>query len=284
MTTWQVRVERPGFHSIEAPIFSGRGEDRELEWRLHPEGTIAEGFVQIPAGTFIMGGDPNTFESVPRCEPFVEDFAMSVLPVTWSDYIEYLEDLHRSDPASVAEVMPRESKASEAMWEMGEDGRVQFALTPEDAEKRKNWPLFGVPFDLAEAYCEWLSKKQGKTFRLPTDEEWEKAARGVDGRVYPWGDKFDPALCKMAETTEERAQPESVGAYATDVSPYGVRDMAGGVREWCDSWFDEKNVDRLIRGGSWNFRRIGCHCAYRVGANPKAIYLFLGFRLAHSLP
>ena len=94
--------------------------------------------------------------------------------------------------------------------------------------------------------------------------------------------RFDAVFCKNAHSMAERAQPEPVGSYPTDCSPYGVHDMPGGIREWCDSWFDESNGHRLVRGGSWNFGEIGAHCAYRLGCGPTISYVFIGFRLVHD--
>jgi len=111
--------------------------------------------------------------------------------------------------------------------------------------------------------------------------EWEKAARGVDGRVFPWGDRYDASFCKNSGSTDRKAQPEAIGAYERDQSPYGVRDMAGTVREWCNSWFKKKDQQRLVRGGAWNFDQIGAHAAYRVGCPPALSYPFIGFRLVH---
>ncbi|MCA8960629.1 MAG: SUMF1/EgtB/PvdO family nonheme iron enzyme, partial [Planctomycetes bacterium] len=130
-------------------------------------------------------------------------------------------------------------------------------------------------------YCRWRGERDGRRYRLPSDEEWEKAARGTDARIFPWGDRYDASFCKNSGSTADRAQPEPVGAYRTDCSPYGVRDMAGTIREWCRSWFEKKDKLRLVRGGSWNFDRIGAHAAYRVGCPPGISYPFIGFRLVH---
>ena len=90
------------------------------------------------------------------------------------------------------------------------------------------------------AYCKWLSQKTGHLWRLPGELEWEKAARGVDGRFFPWGDFLDPSWCCMIDSHVDRPLLFEVDSYPIDSSPFGVRGMAGNVREWCmDTWSKE---------------------------------------------
>ena len=111
------------------------------------------------------------------------------------------------------------------------------------------WPVNAISLADAEAYAEWRSALERRAMRLPTEEEWEKAARGVDGRAYPWGDRFDPTFAHMRASVPGAPRPAPVGAYPVDTSVYGCMDMAGGMREWTSSRFDEGQV--VIRGGTW---------------------------------
>src|SRR6185369_13348687 len=112
-------------------------------------------------------------------------------------------------------------------------------------------PVIGVSWHEGEAYCAWKTRTTGRPWRLPTEEEREKAARGVDGRRFPWGDAEDASLGKCRESREEASQPEPVGAFPTATSVYGMVDAAGGVHDWTDSWIDARRSSRVVRGGAW---------------------------------
>jgi serine/threonine-protein kinase len=141
----------------------------------------------------------------------------------------------------------------------------------------------GVTFDDAVAYCAWKTKTTGKQWRLPTEEEREKAARGVDGRRFPWGDLEDASLAKCRESREHSTQPEPVGAFETAVSVYGMADAAGGMWDWTDSWFDHRKALRVLRGGSWYVPPASVRCSNRVGYQPLNRVTDVGFRCARGL-
>ncbi len=172
------------------------------------------------------------------------------------------------------------------------------------AEKGSH-PVVNVSHDDASAYCKWLGEKTNKPYRLPTEAEWEKAARGEDGRIYSWGNEFDPQKANTSET--KIGDTTDVGKFSPQGdSPYGCADMIGNVWEWCNDWFNESEykrsspVDknrkddikdpqgsqtgtyRVLRGGSFYDNRWFCRCAYRNGYNPNILYWYNGFRVAFS--
>jgi formylglycine-generating enzyme required for sulfatase activity len=156
-------------------------------------------------------------------------------------------------------------------------------------------PVVGISWYEALAYCRWLSAQSGKQYRLPTEAEWEKAARGTDGRRYPWGNTWDPTLCNNSEIGPSKTTP--VGEYPKGESPYGVEELVGQIWEWCNSKyaaypysFDERENEesddvRVLRGGSWyNSKPAGvCRCGYRLRGLPGGRNLNWGFRCVRIL-
>lgn len=157
--------------------------------------------------------------------------------------------------------------------------------------ERSNHPVAGIDPESADQYASWLSERSGHPWRLPTEYEWEHAAKGFDGRDYPWGDHFDENAANTRESGIHTTSP--VGAFPAGVSPFGAQDMAGNVEEFVADDYrpypDGPTVDdhltqtlggyRVARGGS--FSRFGdlCRTRRRHGAFPGPLYP-IGFRLA----
>ena len=143
--------------------------------------------------------------------------------------------------------------------------------------------MVGVSYYEVEAFAAWSSK------RLPTEKEWERAARGTDGREYPWGNEFDPEKCNTEES--KIGKTTRVTRYPNGISAVGCYDMAGNVWEWTDSWYDDddnnnnnnnNNTMRVLRGGSWDFDRDDARCADRSRFHPIIRFIFIGFRCART--
>lgn len=136
-------------------------------------------------------------------------------------------------------------------------------------------PVVGVSYYEAEAYAKCVGK------RLPTDQEWEKAARGEDGRQYPWGEEFDKNRCNSGESGIGHTTP--VTQYPNGVSPWGCYDMVGNVWEWCADWYDETNYRRVIRGGSWFSKPGILRASNRYRGIAVNRFSHIGFRLVQNM-
>ncbi len=141
-------------------------------------------------------------------------------------------------------------------------------------------PVVGVSWYEAEAYCNWLKEVTAREYRLPTEEEWEKAARGKNGKVYPWGNKFNQ---KRANTSEsELGATTPVLMYPDGESDYGAFDLSGNAWEWTSSKYSEGEPYYVLRGGSYIFDRWSACCADRNGYDPFLWEWYIGFRVVAS--
>jgi formylglycine-generating enzyme required for sulfatase activity len=199
--------------------------------------------VLIPAGEFLYGflyGDEKKKVTLP-------EFWIDKTPVTNAEYARFVADTGHEPPRH---------------WK---------GKTP--PQKIADHPVTYVSWHDAVAYAEWAGK------RLPTEEEWEKAARGSDGRVYPWGDGFDKNRCNTKESGIGKTTP--VGQYSPQGdSPYGCVDMAGNVWEWTASDYDKNR--KVVRGGSWGYLQQDARCSARNGGNPRGRFYGRGFRCARG--
>jgi len=284
MGSYRLTLTAQGHIPAVRPLQIGRGEDVDVQVSLLHEGMLPEGFVFVPRGPFVMGGDQAAFDAQERATPDLADYAIARSPVTMEQYLEFINQLAESDPMTAQFRVPRQPGGIDPVFQRGPDGtffmpafdRLNNLMDPQ-------LPVFGVSYEDAEAYLEWRSGVDRMAYRLPTEAEWEKAARGVDGRFYPWGDLFDHAFCKCDESRQEAPRPEPVGTFPKDCSPYGVQDMAGSMRQWCDGWFDEARGLRAVRGGAWNLGGAYSRICSRDGLGPQDVDVNLGFRAVVDL-
>ena len=216
--------------------------------------------IRIPAGEFLMGSDPAQDEDAqddeqPQHRVYVPEYSIGKYPVTNEQYAAFVK-----------------ATGYEASGHWGKG---------EIPSGKENHPEVYVFWDDAVAYCQWLSEATGQNLRLPTEAEWEKAARGTDGRIYPWGNEWDPTRLNSLEGGPEDTMP--VGHYSPGGdSPYGVADMAGNVWEWCTDGNNDRA--RVLRGGAFNSNASWVRCATRSGDIRLIWYRYYGLRVVGGGP
>jgi len=220
--------------------------------------------VPITAGEFLFGEE----KKKTRID---HDYEMDIYPVTNQQFKRFIKAGGYKDMAfwgKQGEKWQAENQLQEPIYWNDKDFN--------DPEQ----PVVGVSWFEAQAYANWLStiKDDGFTYRLSTEEEWERAARGDDGNVYPWGDQFDPEKCNSEESG--RGKPNRVNLYPNGISPYGCYDMAGNVWEWTCSFYDDDKDTYVIKGGAFRISEEACRCAFRLNNNPDSRSDVIGFRCA----
>ena len=284
--SYVAQVELEGYAPLTYPIYISRNRDWQGTIRLHRQSEIAAGFCEIPSGPFIEGGDSEGW-SLPRGEPHVASFAMARHPVTVREYLVFLNDLARTDLERALARAPRRAPDGGSYAVHHAERGFEFEPHLPENVAELDAPISSVSWYDAVAYAEWRSRKDQRAYRLPTAREWEKAARGVDGRWFPWGDRFDASLCNIRESTKDGPRVAPVESFVFDESVYGVRGMAGNMRDWTETASahggSAASPLRVVRGGAWYGGRVSARCADRFWFEPNHVYFFVGFRLAYSL-
>jgi formylglycine-generating enzyme required for sulfatase activity len=236
--------------------------------------------IRIPAGAFYMGSDPErdnygmVYEQ-PQHRVYVSEFYIGKYPITNEQYAAFVQATSYEPP------------------EHWSEGKMPSG--------KEDHPVIEVSWEDAVKFCQWLEQETGKPYRLPTEAEWEKAARGTDSRIYPWDDDiWDETKCNTSENGVRVMTP--VGQFSPQGdSPYGVSDMAGNVWEWCADWYDAEEYKsragklvkdpqgpesgphhRVVRGGSFFSNPMSARCAFRRWHYPFIPLRYLGFRVVVS--
>jgi formylglycine-generating enzyme required for sulfatase activity len=218
------------------------------------------GMVLVPKGPFLYGEDRHR-------ETIDYDYWIGMYPVTNEEFSAFVS----------AHGYQNQAYWSQEGWKWRTENNIQSPEDWNDAKRNKSdHPVVGVSYYEAEAYATWVGK------RLPTEQEWEKAARGTDGRMYPWGNEFDKNKCNSDEAGIGHTMP--ITQYPDGISPNGCYDMAGNVWEWCASWYDDEELVRVRRGGSWDDFPEFLRTSRRLGWLADNRWSELGFRLVQDIP
>lgn len=225
---------------------------------------LSSTLIQIPAGAFLMGSDSGQDNEKPVHRVWVDSFLLAACQVTNADYGRFLRDTGAAPPP---------------FWN-------------DPNFSGPDQPVVGLSWLESVRYCEWLSAGTRRGFRLPTEAEWERAARGGrEGARFPWGDEPPELLPGYAERWKTGPEPVGRGA----ANSFGLFNMCDNVHEWCSDWFDpdyyavsaevnppgpETGGRRASRGGSWRHHIKVSRCAARSSIPPEFQYADYGFRVA----
>lgn len=223
----------------------------------------------VPAGSFVMGSDMGAGNEKPAHDVYLDSF--------WIDQTEITNEMYSLCETAGDCPAPKMPNSYSRSSYYGND---EFA----------NYPVIYVDWDMASAYCAWADR------RLPTEAEWEKAARGTTGYIYPWG---GDAVCENVNAMGCKGETSPVGEYVLGKSPYGLFDMAGNVMEWVADWYDSEYYQysprenplgpstgsrHVLRGGSWKSNEFSLRSTFRSGLVPDEANLYLiGFRCAQGI-
>jgi len=249
---------------------------------------------RIPAGNFLMGSPNQDADERPVHQVYISEFLIGRFPVTQDEYAAFVNATGHRAPSVRQLPLLAASRGDAAFAELAAAYNWQNRTPPQG---RSVHPVVLVQYEDAVAYCAWLSSAWTRDVRLPTEAEWEKAARGgVEGRKYPWGDDEPDAtrcsfLAKGSERVERGTRP--TGTYPAN--GYGLYDVAGNVWEWVSDWYAPDYYGageirdpngpptgwmRIVRGGSWATEDRGMlRCACRHTVPPDTYAYSIGFRI-----
>ena len=284
------------------------------------------GMVLVPAGEFIMGSnevdgdglqeefgfrEPLYLDEHPRHRRHVAAFYIDQHEVTNDQYKRFVMETGIAEPQpwvanayNVSEARLQSFDLETLRWVVAEYFRLDKDTTGMDQaqlleelgdiqRQRDRLPVTGVNWYDASSYCKWLGK------RLPSEAEWEKAARGAQGRAYPWGDEWDETKSNTGELNDSEQILAAAGSFPQDVSTFGVYDLGGNVSEWVADWYEPYTdaeyrspyyggIHKVIKGGGAGIGHYALSYFFRSArrgqADPSAVSTDVGFRCAGTVP
>lgn len=256
----QITTLRTALHQTNPHVFPVPEPQKQSDSFIHPR--TGQTFIRIPAGKFLYGEKKQIIE--------LPEFWISKTPVTNAAFKQFIEATNYKTTAEKRSsrwyyhfLLARDVK--DADWWPLQGAKSSVAARPDH-------PVIYVNWHDAQVYCEWAG------LELPTEEQWEKAARGTEGLVYPWGNEWENGRCNTYESGSKGTTP--VGQFSPlGDSPWGCVDMSGNVYEWTASWENQAKSRRVVRGGSWSGDKATVRAVYRGSGNPADRNVFFGFRV-----
>lgn len=310
--SYLLEVSAPGRRVVHYPVEVARGghwdgcppaESEPFPIVLPQAGELGDDDVYVPAGWFVSGG-PMATDGAPVRRIWCDAFVVKRFPVTCAQYVAFLnatapgEGVHPHNPTYEIQVS---GESDQPVFQRDpETGRFAFGIDGKGRRWQDDWPVVLATWHDCMAYCAWLTQTTHTNWRLPAELEWEKAARGVDGRIMPWGDYPEPTWARMLHGLTDVPRRTFVDSYPVDTSPYGVRGTAGNCRDWCLDLYRKTGPDvrggmcvvagppasapghRVVKGGAWGSAEHYCLLPSRFGNLPEHRRAAIGFRVARS--
>ena len=294
MGSYLLLLRRDGYEEVRYPVCIRRQEHWDgvpplkteaLAISMPPKGTLNENESYVPSGWYWSGGDKEAVYGLPLRKIWVDGFVCSRFPVTNNDYLHFLNYLVRSGSEEKAlQCVPVENvnRGEKIVYQRDKNGFFTLGKDIDGDFWESSWPVLKVNWNHCSDFAQFLSITTSHKWRLPSELEWEKAAGGVDGRRFPWGDFVDPSWTCIRESHTQKRLPISVYSTPIDVSPFGIYGTGGNARDWTCSIFSvdgpvvqddtaivdditskraKANLFYTVKGGAWfdqdRFVRVG---------------------------
>ena len=241
---------------------------------------VPAGFVYVDGGPAVLGGGETNARA--RQQKNIAPFVLAQEELSMSDYAAFLQSLGKAADRR----LPRDS-SGKPLATLGRDGLVP--ADGSDAAKFASSAVRGISYNDAMAYIAWRTSREGVTYRLPSEDEWESACRGADARRYSWGNFPGQGLAISSPNGDLAAVNNWRWQSYKDESPWGIHNLAGGAAEWTSSNYTDKPSDpnygaRTIKGNAFGQQPAGLECAFRANGQPDYTHPTVGFRLAADWP
>ena len=272
-------LRAPGFEDLHLPVTVPRQKQLELNVRMLKKGERPAGFSYVPSVWAKLGGPAAGSRWPNYIWKSVDPFFIQTYEVTFGEYEEFLNGL-------IAE-----GRLDEARKHLPQDfGFLYLSIADKKivphsslTEGWRKWPVRGVSWLDAQNYAQWRSRRDGLSYRLPTEIEWEVAARGTDGRRYTWGELFWPQAARLSQGYASGSNNRWDARQFADESVFGVWDLTGSQAEWCQDEFAGRYGEHVLRGNAWALQPVGLETAFRTSGAPDYFHASTGFRLATNL-